>query len=813
MNLRYALRLLIKSPGFTAAAVLTLALGIGVNTAIFSLVKTVVLTPFPYADADRLVMIWNLTTPADSTWLSAPEIVHYRADAASFADLGAYIEADANLTGGVEPERVRAGVVTGELFETLGVRPLVGRTLGPADSAPGAPETVVLGYRLWQRRFGGSPSILGERVPVNGRMREVVGIMPDGFRLPADYRASRPTEVWMGAIIDPANLGQWGNRSFVAVARLAPGATAASASSEMAVIIERWAQAGYIIVSDQQRFDRSAVPLQAFINGRVQPALLMMMGAVGLVLLIACANVTNLLIARADKRRREIAVRSALGADRNHIVRLLLVESLLLATAGAAAGVLLAGGALQVLKTLRPAGLPRVDEAAIDPATLLFTAVLAIGCALFFGLLPALQVARQEVSRVLNESGRGGAPGRMRLTVRRGLVVLQLAFSVMLVIAAGLLLRSLIELQRIDLGFDDRNVLTAQVQLPASGYSDGQRIVDFYREVTQRLEQLPGVAAAGGVRLLPLARAIGDWSITIEGRTTAPGENPNGDFQFATPGYLDAMGLSLVRGRWLTPADRENAPEVVVINDTMAARYWPGEDALGKRFRMGGTGSTRPLMTIVGVVRTSRHNAVVEEPRAEMYLPHAQLPATVGLGAARSMALVLKTGGDPLALASGLRDAVRAVDPDIPLADVQTMEQVTATALAAPRFAAFLLGVFAALALTLAAVGTYATVSLLVAERSYEIGIRMALGAERLSILSSVLREGAALAAAGIAAGTVGALLLSRTLDTLLYGVETRDPVTFAAVPALLAAVALLATCAPAYRAASVNPVKALRQG
>ena len=813
MNLRYAIRLLVKSPGFTLAAVAALALGIGANTAIFSLVKTVLLTPLPYADPERLVMIWNLTTPADMTWLSLQEVVNYRGDARTFVQLGAYIDGDANLTGGDNPERVRAATVTGELFDTLGVAPLHGRTLGAVDSEPGAPETAVLSHALWLRRFGGSPAVLNQRIEINGRMREIVGVMPPEFRLPLDYRASRATELWLPAVINRADLGQWGSRSFLTFARLQPAATPASATAEIELIGERWVQAGFFKLAPGDRLRRSAVPLHDFITGDIQRSLLVLMGAVGFVLLIACANVINLLLARADARRREIAVRGALGAGRRSILQQLLTESLLLAALGAAAGVALAQGALQVFKTLRPAGLPRADEVTIDPAALAFTAIIALACGVAFGLLPALQMSRQNLARVLNEGGRGGGPGRVRLLVRRGLVVAQLAFSVMLVVAAGLSVRSLIELQRIDLGFDDRNLLTAQVQLPATSYSEGARIVDFYRQVTERLAQLPGVAAAGGVRLLPLARTIGDWSITIDGRDVLPGENPNGDFQFATPGYLEAMGLTLIRGRWFTAADRESTPLVVVVNDTMAGRYWPSEDAIGKRFKMGGVDSSRPMMTIVGIVKPTRHNTIVEEPRAEMYLPHAQLPTTTGVGAARQMALVLKTGRDPLALAGGLRDVVRAVDPNIPLADVQTMERVTATALAAPRFAAVLLGLFAALALILASIGTYATISLLVAERSGEIGIRMALGAERKTIVGSVLREGLGYAAGGIVFGVIGALVVTRLMETLLYGVTASDPLTFTAVPVVLALVALVATWAPAYRAASVNPLKTLRQG
>jgi predicted permease len=391
--------------------------------------------------------------------------------------------------------------------------------------------------------------------------------------------------------------------------------------------------------------------------------------------------------------------------------------------------------------------------------------------------------------------------------------VAQLAFSVVLVIGAGLLLRTLIALNRIDLGFNPDRVLTAQVQLTTTDYPDDEDVIGFYRQVIERLESSPGVEAAGAVRILPLVRLIGDWSITIEGRPLAsPNENPNADYQSATPGYFRTMGMTLVRGRLLTSADREDAPLVVVINDTMAARYWPGQDAIGKRFQMGGIGTTRPPMTIVGIVRTSRHDAVVEEPRAEMYLPHAQLPRSVG-GSGRSLAIVIKTERDPLMAASPLREIVRSMDPNLPLADVRTMDDVTAGALAAPRFAAWLLGLFAVLALTLAAIGTYATVSLLVSERAHEIGIRLALGAERSTILGSVLGEGLALAAFGVALGVIGALLLARALETLLYGVETLDLATFTMVPIVLVVVAVLASLTPALRAASMDPATALRQG
>ena len=811
-NLRHAARLLLTSPGFTIAAVVTLALGIGANTAIFSLIKAVMLQPLPYGNPQELVMVWNAARRNEATWLSDRELLSYREESRSFAQLAAYVETAANLTGGQDPERVRAAAVTANIFDTLGVTPLLGRSFAAGEDEPGAEPSVILSQALWQRRFGGAPDIIGRVLSIGGRPHTVVGVMPASVRLPVDYRATRPTELWFPLSIDRANPGQWGSRSNFVVGRLASGVDPASATSELEVIARRWISAGFVKDSGDFGLFRSAIPVEEFVTGDVRRPLLVLLAAVGVVLLVACANVVNLLLARADARRREIAVRTALGAKRGDLVRQLLTESVLLASVGGLAGLGLARAAMQILSALRPAGLPRVEDAAIDPVALAFTAGLSITIGLLFGLLPAIQLARTSVTAVLNESGRSGAHGKVRHLVRRGLVVAQLAFSVVLVVGAALLLRTLIALNRIDLGFNPDRVLTAQVQLTPADYPNDEDVIGFYRQVLERLENSPGIEAVGAVRMLPLVRTIGDWSITIEGRPLAsPNENPNADYQSATPGYFRTIGMSLVRGRLLTSADREDTPLVVVINDTMAARYWPGQDALGKRFQMGGTGTTRPPMTIVGIVRTSRHNAVVEEPRAEMYLPHAQLPRSLG-GSGRSLTIVIKTERDPLTAISPLREIVRSMDRNLPLADVRTMDDVTAAALAAPRFAAWLLGLFAVLALTLAAIGTYATVSLLVTERAHEIGIRMALGAERSTILGSVIGEGLALAALGVAIGIIGALLVARALETLLYGVERLDLATFTLVPIVLVVVAVLASLTPALRAASLDPARALRQ-
>jgi putative ABC transport system permease protein len=811
-DVRHACSRLLRDRAFAIIAILTLGLGIGANSAMFSLVQGVMLRPLPYGDPDRLVVIWNKTDPTEMTHLSLQEVASYRGESRNLADVGTYTEADANLTGGQEPERVRTALVTPNLFGLLRASALHGRGFAPEDGQPGGSDVVVIGNGLWQRRFGGSTSIIGQSIQMNGRARTVIGVMPPKFHLPTDFLIDRPTEAWVPLLMDPASLGQWGNRSYIGVARLTDQATPAGATSEFSVIASRWVQAGFVSAQPDGSLgglERAAVPLQQFILGSATGPLLVLLGAVGFVLLIACANVANLMLARADVRRQEVAVRAALGAARSQVVRLLLTESVVLALMSSVFGLAVAWGATHLLVTLRPAGLPRVEDVTLDGTVLLATAAIAVFTGLLFGLAPALQLSRPNLTDVLKDGGRSGTAGRSRQLVRRGLVVLQMASSVVLALGAGLLIRSLVELNRIDLGFSPSHVLSAQLQLPATDYPQPADVVRFYRQLLERAGDLPGVTAAGAVRILPLARHIGDWSIVIEGRPRVAGENPNGDFQTATPGYFEAMGIPLVRGRYITAADREDAPLAVVINETMANRYWPGEDAIGKRFIMGT--DPKPWLTIVGIVRTVRHNAIVEPARAEMYVPHAQIAQQIG-GTPRAMGVVLKTTGDPLALAGAIRDAVRGLDRNLPVSEIRSMEEVTANALSQPRFTALLLSLFAALALALAAIGIYGTVSLLVAERTQEMGIRLALGAERTTILRLILGQGMLLAGAGLALGVAGAAFLTRLLASLVYGVGTLDPVTFIAVPALLAAVAAIACLAPAQRAASVDPVLTLKR-
>jgi predicted permease len=689
---------------------------------------------------------------------------------------------------------------------------MLGRIFTPADTAGGTSNVIVIGHGLWQRRFGGAPNIVGTSVQVNGRARTIIGVMPPTFRLPNDYASLRPTEAWVPEVVNPANLGAWGSRSYSGLARLKDGVSAASASAELPLVAQRWIKAGYVRSMPDGSLGslaRRVIPAQEFVTGEVRGSLLILFGSVAFVLLIACANVANLQLARADVRRREVAVRAALGADRGHIISQLLTESVLLSFAGAIAGLAVAWGGLQIVITLRPANLPRLDETTLDGSVLLFTMALAIVTGILFGLLPALQLSKPDVTGVLKDGGRTGTAGRSRQLARRALVVLQLASSVVLAVAAGLLIRSLVELNRIDLGFNPHNILTAQLQVPATDYPAPADVVRFHRQAVERVAQISGVRAVGSVRVLPLARTIGDWSIKIEGRPYVAEENPNGDFQVVTPGYFRAMGLTLIRGRFLTDADRENSMLAVVINDTMAARYWPNEDAIGRQFMVGT--DDKPWLTIVGIVGTVRHNAVVEAPRAEMYLAQAQLPAHIG-SPQRGMTLVVKTDGNPVAITGQVRDAIRSIDRNLPVSDIKTMESVTAAALSQPRFVTFLLALFATTALTLAAIGIYGTISLLVAERMQEMGIRLALGANRPAILKLVLGQGLVMTAIGLAVGLAAAVALTRTLSGLIYGVGTLDPLTFVTVPALLAIVAMLACFIPARRAASVDPITTLRQ-
>ncbi len=656
-DLRIAVRRLLARPGLTTAAALTLALGMGANTAVFSLIRGILLEPLPYGEPDRLVMIWRPAGESDQTWLSLREWVEYNRATKSFEHLAAYDESEMNLTEGVEPERVRAAFVTGNTFAALGVNALQGRTFGQAEDAPGRAGVVVIGYHLWQRRFAGASDVVGRSIRINGRARTVLGIMPPQFRLPLDYREEKPTELWLPLAVNTADPGGWGDRGNFLFGRLRAGVSPAAASADLHRAEQQWVAAGFVHNRDG-RLTRYAVPLNELLTGSLRTPLLLLFGAVGFILLIACANVTNLLLARADARRREVATQAALGATRLRIARELLLESGMLVTAGTVLGIALAFGGLRATLALTPINVLRMRDISVDGWVLAFSALLAIATTLLAGLAPTLQLARVELAAAMSAGGRSAAvPMRKRL--RHALVIVQTALSVILVIGAGLLTRSLAAMRQIDLGFNVENLLTFRLALPAAEYptTEPARAFGFYRELIDRLEGLAGVRSAAAVRILPLSNTIGDWSIMIEGRPNDQSENPNGDWQVATPGYFETMGMQLARGRFFTDADRENSPGVVIIDEHMAEKYWPGQDALGQRFHLGTL--NQPWMTIVGITRPVRHNAVVEEPRTEMVVPHAQFPAQTGY-APLGMTLVIKTERDPLTLLDAARAGTRA---------------------------------------------------------------------------------------------------------------------------------------------------------
>jgi putative ABC transport system permease protein len=805
-DLRYAFRQLAKRPGFTAVALLTLALGIGANTAIFSVVNTVLLRPLPYGGADRVVTVWNSLTGSDRVALSQPELMDYREGVASLEELAAYRRSHANLTGEAEPERVASGLVTANLFGALGSEPMMGRTFTLDEDLPGRDVVAVLGHALWQRRFGSDPGIVGRTIQVDGGLRTVVGVMPPEFRLPADFQSDRPTEIWIPLALDPAAPAGRGLHNLHGVARLRPDATVAQANAELELLTRRWVQAG--VVMDEQ-FSASVVPIRDEVVGDLRPALLILFAAVGFVLLIACANVANLLLARIDERQRELAVRTALGARRGRIVGQLLTESLVLAGAGGVLGLLFAALGLHAIAGLAPAGIPGLDAVALDARVLAFTAGVALLAGLFFGGLPALQSASGELGAALREGARSTTAGQSRQRARRSLVVAEVALSVVLVIGAGLLMRSFWEMRQVELGFDPANMLTLQLTLPQQEYSGPDQVAGFYEQLRERIEAVPGVRSAGAAALLPLGQATGDWGIDIEGRVRTPVDRFHGYLQVVTPGYFETMRIPLLSGRTVAATDRPDGAPVVVINERMAARYWPEENALGQRIRIRAQ-EVGPWFTVVGVAGDIRHNAIVEEPRHEMYFPHAQLALALG-GTTAAMNLVIRTASDPLVMAAPVRAAVRSLDPNLPVANVRTMDQVVGSAIAEPRFTMTLLAVFAAIALLLGAIGIYGVLAYTVSRRTHEIGIRMALGAGARSIVRMVVLQGIGMVAAGAALGVLAAAGATRVLEALLYGVTTTDPVTFAAVPLMLIGVALLAAYLPARRATRVDPMIALR--
>ena len=798
-----------RTPGFTAAAILTLALGMGATTAIFSVIRAVLLSPLPYAEPERRVMIWSRWKDFEKTWVADGEVMDYRRLVPSLESVAAWETGEANLTGDGEPIRVGVNGVTANTFATLGARPLLGRGFSDDEDRPGGSPVVVLGYGLWQSRYGGDPRVLGRSIELDGVNRRVVGVMPRGFALPTDFtvQANEPSQLWIPVQFDPAELSH-GNHGYYAAATLVRGASAQRATAELKTLTANLTRQG--TYPAEMRFEAFAVPVEEEIRGPARQALLLVFGAVGFLLLMACANVANLLLARAEARQREISVRAAIGAGKARLVRQLLTESLVLAALGGILGLAFAWVGVRLIAAHGAAGLPALAPIGLEPRMLVFAAALVVLTTFLFGLAPALRMLRLNLSESLRDGAQNASAGLGRQSFRGALASAQMALAVLLLLCAGLMLRTLSALLHVDLGFEPEHVLTLQLRPPESSYKKPSEVVALYRSLLESVRALPGVKEAGIVRSLPLAASIGDWGLEVEGYVETPGHHPKGDWQVLSDGALEALAERLLRGRGLTPDDREDALPVVLVNETLAATYWPGQDPLGRRIRMG-SNRQRPWLTVVGVVKNVRHNGVTAVIKEKFYVPYAQFPAARGGGAARNMTLVARSAGDPLALVGSIRAEIRRLDPNLPIAGVRPMTDVVDTSLATPRLTGSLLTIFAGLALLLAAVGVSGVLSYLVSRRRREIGIRMALGASRGRVLGLIIGRGLWTAGVGIAAGLVAALFLTRLLAGFLYGVAPRDPATFAGVTLTLFAIALAASAVPALRASRVDPLDALR--
>ncbi|MGQ0735397.1 MAG: ABC transporter permease [Acidobacteriota bacterium] len=807
-DVRGAVRGLAKHPGFAITALITLALGIGATSAIFTVVRSVILAPLPYADPDRRVMIWSRWISFDKTWVSTQEVADYRAFSKTMTGVAAWTTGQQNLTSDGEPIRIGVGFLTANTFEVLGTAPLMGRSFSAAEDRPNGPPVAVLSHALWHARYAGDPAVIGRKIMLNHVPVEVVGVMPQGFRLPTDYTvdAAEPTALWRPLQIDEQNLDR-GSHSYFTAAVLAPGQNAASATDELRAITRRLTERGDYHADMQ--FSAFAVGLDEEVRGHLRTPMRLVMGAAAFLLLIGCVNVANLLLVRADVRVREMSVRTAMGATPARLVRQLFTEGLVLALAGAVVGLAFAAASLRVLVGLDPVGVPGLMSAELDGGVVVFALVLAVVTTVLFGLAPAWRTFRPHLVESLREGSHQATIGGRRQRLRGALVVIEVALAVVLVIGAGLMIRSLSALGRIDLGFAPQHVLTMRLALPTASYDTPEKVVMFYRQLLERLRALPAVEHAGVVRALPLATTIGDWGLDIEGFEESPGRNAKGDWQIVSDGAFEALGTRLVRGRWFGAADTTDGIPVAVINETMARIYWRDGEAVGGRLRVGNP--QNPWVSVVGIVADERHNGVTGLVKEKFYVPHSQWHIATGGNLIRNVFLVLRTAGDPAALAGPVRAEVRQMDPSLPVANIRPMTEVVSSALATPRLTGFLLTTFAAIALVLAAVGIYGVLAYLVSRRTHEIGIRLAVGAGRTRVLSMILGQGLSLAAAGIVVGLLGAVGLTRGLRGLLYEIAPTDPLTFVAVAVMLLVVAGLATLVPARRAMRVSPVTALR--
>ena len=814
-DIRYAVRTFAKNPGFALAAVLSLAIGIGANTSIFSVANALLLRPLPYADAERLVILWNRSPGLNITedWFSTAQYLDIKNGHHGFEQVAIAIGGNYNLTGEGEPERVGVIRVSSNLLPMLGVVPAYGRLLAPEEDLPGRPATALLTEGMWARRYGRDPRMIGKSITINGQPYEVAGILPQSFSLPREVLptlyGTEQANIFLPLPLAPAAAQVRTGEDYNIVGKLKPGVSVAHAQAEMDTSTARLRRDFPENYPPNGGLTFSIVPLLEQVVGNVRTALLVLLGSVGLVLLIACANVANLLLSRAVVRQQEMAVRAALGASRWRIVRQLLTESVLLALCGGALGIFICLLSVKWIHILGTKSIPRLADVGIDGRVLLFTLSLSLLSGILFGLAPALRISRLDLNSTLKDASRGSAGtnavwGRGN-NVRRLLVVSELALSVVLLIGAGLLIRSFARLQNVLPGFEPRGVLTFDLTMTGRRYSDKQVVLNTYKQLWERLERLPGASAAGGVTSLPLSQAFAWTPITVEGRTPLPGEKfLNADERLVGGHYFEAMGIPLRRGRFFNERDDAKKPVAVIVDEYMAGQLWPGQDPIGKRIHIVELKSADPWQAVVGVVGRVKQDSLDSEPRIAFYLPQTQFPT-------RAMTVALRSSAYPAGVLSAVKSELRALDPDLPMYYVRSMGQRVDESLAQRRFSMLLLGVFAGVALALATIGIYGVMAYLVSQGTREIGIRMALGATQRDVLGLIVRQGMTLAISGLAIGLAGACVLTRLIRSLLFGVQATDPVTFVGISVLLAFIALLASYIPAQRAARIDPMVSLR--
>ncbi|PYJ07430.1 MAG: hypothetical protein DMF06_15770 [Verrucomicrobia bacterium] len=803
-DLRCAIRQLLSSPGFTFVAVLTLALGIGANTAIFTVVNAVFLEKLPYRDADRIAVIWetNAARPGRSNVVGPANFIRWKERATAFESLAAYAETRANLVDGGNPEELIAQNVTAEYFSVIGVEPFLGRAFTSEETSNPKSSSVILSYELWQRRFGSDPSVVGRAIQLNGKPQTVIGIMPAGARLylKAGSLVDKPVDFWWPFVMGPEAREPRG-RYLSVIGRLKTGATMEKARAEMNAISSS-------LVAELPEFDTGwgikLASLRQELSSELRPALFLLSGAVAFVLLIACANVANLLLARGAARRHEMAIRSALGATRVQIIKQLLTESLALGILGGLLSLLVAQWSLALLEALSPVELTAARHLSLSGPVLAFTGAVTLLTATACGLASALAGSRDEVQQALAQGGRQIGGGLRHRKLRHAFVIAEIALAVVLLVGAGLMLRSFASMRQVDPGFDPANVLTMRMQLPRAKYPDDPARIRFFREVTDRVAALAGVQAAGTVSYLPMAGLGAATSFSIEGQPpAAPGQDKSTAVTVCQNGFFQALKIPLLRGRLFTEQEMQQKRDVVIINEALARQYFPNEDPIGKRITISMNDPDVPT-EIIGIVGDTRAVDLVTPARPQSFWPHPQLAYNL-------MTLTVRTAGNPLGSAQAIEAQIHALDKDQPVSDVRTMEGWVARSLAQTRFSSLLLVAFASLALLLAAVGIYGVMSYAVSQRTSEIGVRLAVGAEDKDILRMIVWDGARLAGVGLALGLILAIALSRTLTSLLFQTMAGDPVTYAVVIAVLGLVALLASYLPARRASRIPLVQALR--